>query len=108
MFRCNNLDQFISQTKLNKKFKVVLAVLGFLIFLGGLGIVSGIFVKASVILIAVFLLITSFTVHNFWSVADPHLRMFHMINFFTNMALLGGNLMFLSIPEPWAYSIIIG
>ena len=43
--------------------------------------------------------------HNFWTLADPQLRMADKVNFMKNMALLGAILMFLAIPLPWALSL---
>ena len=55
--------------------------------------------------VALFMLGVSPMMHNFWAVNDPMQRMHEMINFTKNMALLGSALMFLAIPQPWAFSL---
>jgi uncharacterized membrane protein YphA (DoxX/SURF4 family) len=69
---------------------------GAMIFLGGLGVLFGMYVRLSLALIAAFLLIVSFAIHNFWAVKDPTAKMGDMINFSKNMALLGASLMLMS------------
>jgi len=58
-----------------------------------------------VIAIVLFLLPTSFMMHNFWAVQDPMQKMGEMINFTKSMALAGSALMFLAIPQPWPFSV---
>ena len=84
-------------------FMVVLT--GIMLFLGGLGIVLGIYIEIAATLIAVFLLFVSFAMHNFWKVQDPNQKMSEMINFMKNIALLGAALMMLMIPAPWPFSV---
>lgn len=69
---------------------------GVMIFLGGLGVLFGVYVKWSLALVAIFLLVVSFAMHNFWSDKDPALKMSNMINFSKNMALLGAALMMIA------------
>jgi uncharacterized membrane protein YphA (DoxX/SURF4 family) len=78
---------------------------GTILILGGLSMLLGIYPTIGVILLALFLLPTSFLIHNFWAVGDPMQKMNDRINFMKNIALLGSALMFLAIPQPWAYSV---
>ncbi|MFZ2491560.1 MAG: DoxX family membrane protein [Thermoanaerobaculia bacterium] len=77
---------------------------GVLLLLGGLSILTGAFPRAGVALIVLFLLPTSFIMHDFWTVADPMQRTAEMVGFLKNIALAGAALMFLAIPEPWPVS----
>jgi len=85
--------------------KIAVAVTGTMLVLGGLSILMGVFPVVGVILLAAFLIPVSFTMHNFWKIQDPQQKMIEMVNFLKNMALLGSVLMFLSIPQPWSYSL---
>ncbi len=78
---------------------------GLLIALGGIGIILGVYVQYSVACIAVFLVLVTFMVHDFWNEKDAMMKMSSEVNFWKNLALLGAALMFLAIPTPWAMSI---
>ena len=78
---------------------------GIVILLGGLGILLGVYVEWAVLLLAVFLIIVTFKMHNFWSTQDPNAKMTDMVMFMKNLALLGGALAFLFVPGPWMFSL---
>lgn len=80
-------------------------VSGAFLLLGGLGIVLGIYVRWSALLLVLFLVPVSFMMHNFWTIEDPTSKMNEMVQFMKNMALLGATLMVLYIPEPWVYTV---
>ncbi len=80
-------------------------ITGLLLLLGGLSILFGIYPYVGILFLVVFLLPVSLLMHNFWTIADPQLRMADKVNFMKNMALLGAILMFLAIPLPWALSL---
>jgi putative oxidoreductase len=80
-------------------------ITGLMMLLGGLGILLGGWVDLSVLLIAVFLVITTLQMHQFWTVHEPMAKMSEQINFMKNMALLGATLMLLAIPLPWLASV---
>lgn len=84
-----------------------LAVLGsgVVIFLGGLGILLGVYVEWAVLLLVIFLVVVTFKMHNFWTIEDPNAKMMDMIMFMKNIALLGGALAFLFVPAPWMFSL---
>lgn len=84
--------------------KLAVSVSGLFLLFGGLGILLGVYIQAAVLLIAVFLLVVSFKMHDFWRVADPMQKMNEMVNFMKNMAMLGGTVMTLGVPEPWVFS----
>ena len=85
--------------------KIAVPASGALIVIGGLSILLGFRPLIGVIAILLFLLPTTFMMHNFWTVQDPMQKMSEMVNFTKNMALIGCALMFLAIPQPWAYSV---
>jgi uncharacterized membrane protein YphA (DoxX/SURF4 family) len=70
----------------------------------GAGVVLGFRPEVGLVLIAVFLVVVTPVMHDFWNVADPTHRLGEMINFHKNAALLGATLMLLSLPRPWPYS----
>lgn len=79
---------------------------GLMLFLGGLGILLGVYIEFSVLMLAVFLIVTTMQMHQFWKVEDQMARMGEEINFKKNMALLGAILMLLAIPMPWAVALM--
>lgn len=78
---------------------------GLMMVLGGLGVLLGIYITISIYLLALFLLVTTFQMHQFWKVTDQMARMGEEVNFKKNMALLGAVLMLLAIPVPWVLSL---
>lgn len=84
---------------------LAVALTGILLILGGLSILLGAFPIVGIILLALFLIPTSFMMHNFWTITDPQMKMGEMINFMKNMALLGALLMFVVIPVPWTFGV---
>ena len=72
----------------------------------GLSIVLGVRPHLGALMVAVFLLVVTPVMHNFWTVTDQTQRLGEFINFTKNMALLGAALMLLAIPEPWPYAIV--
>jgi putative oxidoreductase len=78
---------------------------GTLIILGGLSIILGFRPEWGVLLLSLFLVPTSFSMHSFWADTDPQMRQHNLINFTKNIALLGAAWMILLIPTPWAMSV---
>ena len=85
--------------------QVGVPVSGLLILIGGVSILLGAWPTYGAIAILVFLLPTTFMMHNFWAVQDPMQKMNEMINFTKNWALMGYTLMILAVPQPWPYSL---
>lgn len=85
----------------------VLASGGLLIF-GGLGIVLGVFPAIAAGAVAVFLLIATPMMHDFWAVPEDQ-QQAEMTNFIKNVELLGAALIFLVLSgQPWAYALGVG
>ena len=78
---------------------------GALLVVGGALVGLGFYPTIGAICILVFLLPTTFMMHNFWAVQDPQQKMNDMINFTKNCALMGYTLMILAIPQPWPFSV---
>lgn len=78
---------------------------GVLLLLGGLSLLLGYHPTVGAILLVVFLLATSFTMHNFWAIKDPQQKMGETVHFSKNIALLGFVLMTLGIPRPWPMTL---
>lgn len=68
-------------------------VTGLMLLLGGLPILTGLFVQVGLWLLVVFLLFVTPWMHNFWAARDTVQRMLEMVNFMKNTALLGAVLM---------------
>jgi len=71
----------------------------------GVLLLLGVCPTVGIILLIVFMLGTTFPMHNFWAVADPQMKQADMINFLKNTALVGALLMLLAIPQPWPFSL---
>lgn len=71
---------------------------GIMLLLGGLGILLWIYVPIAVLLLAAFLIVVTFKMHQYWKVTDPMQRMGEHVNFYKNLALLGAVLLLLFIP----------
>lgn len=84
---------------------LAVAFTGILLLLGGLSILFGTYPRIGILFLLIFLLPTTFIMHNFWTIQDPQFKMIEMINFLKNLALLGATLMFLAIPTPWKFSL---
>ena len=85
--------------------KLAVAGTGVLLLLGGASVLLGVCPTAGIILLIVFVLGTTYRMHNFWAVSDPQMKQADMINFLKNMALVGALLMLLAIPQPWPFSL---
>lgn len=68
---------------------------GLMLLLGGLAILTGLYVEAGLWLLVVFLLVVTPWMHNFWAIQDSMQRMVEMVNFMKNTALLGAVLLLL-------------
>jgi putative oxidoreductase len=69
--------------------KTAVIVTGILLLLGGLGILLNLYVQASIILLAIFLIPTSIMMHDFWKRENPGEKSAQKIQFLKNVALLG-------------------
>ncbi|MFC4989153.1 DoxX family protein [Saliphagus infecundisoli] len=80
---------------------------GMLIF-GGLGIILGAFPAIAAGAVAIFLLVTTPMMHDFWAVPEDQ-QQSEMTHFIKNVELFGASLVFLVLSsEHWAYALNIG
>ena len=77
--------------------QAMIIISGLLILLGGLGILVGFMVPFAVLFIEIFLVVVTFTMHDFWMQKDAGMRQMEYIQFTKNLALIGGALAFLFI-----------
>lgn len=81
---------------------------GGMLVAGGLGIAIGAFPALSAGAIAVFLVVSTPTIHDFWAVPEEQ-QQSEMTNFLKNVALLGGALVFLALSgTAWPYALNVG
>ena len=72
--------------------KLAVIVTGLMIIIGGLYIAFGVYADLGALLLAVFLVLTAFMMHNFWTITDAQAKQSEMINFFKNLSLAGAAL----------------
>ena len=77
---------------------IAVAVTGLMMIAGGAGILLGAWVQYAIFLLALFLIVVSFKMHQYWKIDDPMQKMGEKINFQKNLGLLGAILMLLAIP----------
>jgi len=112
-FLYNGLNHFISHAMLTHiaaskgvpMADLAVLIAGLLITFGGASIILGWRPELGLVAIVLFLLPVSFLMHNFWAEPNGAARTDDLVNFTKNMALLGGTLMMVAIPQPWPYSI---
>jgi uncharacterized membrane protein YphA (DoxX/SURF4 family) len=77
------------------KFSVVLS--GLMILIGGLYIAFGIYADLGALLIALFLIPTSFLMHAFWKETDATAKQNETVGFFKNLSLAGAALIIFAL-----------
>ncbi len=80
--------------------KAAVTVAGVLLIIGGLGILTGLYISLSLLALALFLVLVSFMMHPYWRETDPQAKMADRVNFMKNMALLGSVLILLYMVFP--------
>ncbi|MDH5442169.1 MAG: DoxX family protein [Candidatus Nomurabacteria bacterium] len=91
----NHFAKFKSMTSyaISKKVpfpKVAVILTGLALIVGGLGILLWFYVPIAAALLALFLFVSAFMMHNFWADTDSQTKMVNMNNFMRNFALIGG------------------
>lgn len=86
--------------------KVAVLVTGLMLLLGGAGILFGVWLQFAILLLSIFLIGTTFKMHQYWKISDPMQRMGERINFYKNLGLLGSILILVAVPAaawvpPW-------
>lgn len=75
-----------------------------LLLIAGLSILTGFLPRAGVAAALLFLVPVSLVMHNFWALQGLQAAL-EQHSFLANVALGGGALMVLAIPQPWAMSV---
>jgi putative oxidoreductase len=81
---------------------------GTVLVVGGLGIVLGVFPTLAAAVLAVFFVVVTPTMHDFWAVPEDQ-QQDEMVNFLKNVELLGAALLFFALStQPWGYALNLG
>jgi len=88
--------------------ELAVIVTGLLLLMGGISILTGYYPKIGSYLLIAFLIPVTIIMHDFWSIDDAAARAGQLSRFLRNLTFTGACLMFLSIPEPWKFSLNIG
>jgi uncharacterized membrane protein YphA (DoxX/SURF4 family) len=72
--------------------KVLTQLSGVLIFVGGAGIILGIWADLAALGLVAYSLISGFMVHHFWTDQDPTTKQLEMSMFMKNLSIAGGGL----------------
>ena len=80
--------------------KLAIIGTGVFLLLGGLSFLLGVKPFIGGILLILFLVPVSFTMHAYWKDQDPGMKMSNNVNFYKNLALLGATLMMMALPWP--------
>lgn len=76
-----------------------------LLLIGGMSILSGYRPVIGVVTVILFLVPVNLLMHDFWTIADPQMRLIEMHAFQGNVALIGSALLLLGVPQPWLWSV---
>ena len=79
-------------------------ITGLILLGGGLGILTGYLIQTALILLAIFLLVAAFTIHNYWTVDDENAKAGEQNQFLKNIALASVSLLLLQI-ETWTWTL---
>jgi len=77
--------------------KLAVIVTGLMLIIGGLYVALGIFADLGALLLAIFLIVSAFMMHKFWTIQDEQAKQAETINFFKNIALGGAALIIFAL-----------
>jgi uncharacterized membrane protein YphA (DoxX/SURF4 family) len=72
--------------------KLSVIVTGLILIIGGLYVALGIYADLGGLLLAIFLILSAFKMHNFWTITDEQAKQAEMTSFMKNIALAGAAL----------------
>jgi len=87
--------------------EIAVIVTSIMLLLGGISILTGFYPKIGAYLLIAFLIPVTIIIHDFWNIDDPAAGSRQLSSFLRNITYAGGCFVFLSIPEPWAFSLRI-
>lgn len=77
---------------------------GLVLLGGGVGIITGYLIHTALIALAIFLVISAFTIHNFWTSDDENAKTGELNQFLKNIAIASACLLLLQI-ETWTWTL---
>lgn len=104
-FRQRKMFAQYAASKNVPKAELAVVASGTALTLGGASILLGLKPKWGALAVIGFLAGVTPIMHDFWHMEDQGQRMNDMVNFWKNMALLGGALALMSVEEPWPASV---
>ena len=72
--------------------KLSVIATGLMLIIGGLYVALGIYADLGALLLAIFLLLSAFKMHDFWTISDEQAKQSEMTSFMKNLALAGASL----------------
>jgi putative oxidoreductase len=72
--------------------KLSVIVTGLMLIIGGLYVALGLYADLGGLLLAIFLIVSAFKMHNFWTITDEQAKQAEMTSFMKNIALAGAAL----------------
>jgi putative oxidoreductase len=89
--------------------RLAVVVSGLMLIAGGLAIALGVYPLLGAAAIALFFLVVTPVMHDFWTVDDPEQRQSEMTDFLKNATLFGAALVFAALSDTaWPYALNIG
>jgi uncharacterized membrane protein YphA (DoxX/SURF4 family) len=88
-FRMLDMMSGYAQSKGVPMPKLLVAFSGVLLFVGGFSVLFNILPSVGLVALVLFLIPVTLSMHPFWKVQDPAVKMGEMVNFMKNIALLG-------------------
>jgi len=89
--------------------RLAVIVSGLMLIVGGLAITLGVYPLIGAVAIALFFLVVTPLMHDFWSVDDPEQRQAEMTDFLKNATLFGAALVFMGFSgTAWPYALNVG
>lgn len=89
--------------------RLAVIVSGLMLIVGGLAIALGVYPLLGAAAIALFFLVVTPVMHDFWTVDDPEQRQSEMTNFLKNATLFGAALVLAALSgTTWPYALNIG
>lgn len=86
--------------------RLAVAGTGVMLIVGGLSVVLGVLPVLGLLLLILFLVPTSFMMHNFWTIEDPMQRMGEQVNFLKNTGLTGASVALMYGAASWPLSLL--
>lgn len=103
------LDQMVpyAESKNVPLARLAVPATGLLMLLGATSVVLGLYPRIGLGLIALFLIGTTPTMHDYWTQEDPQARMNERTHFLKNTALLGATLALMALSTPWTLALAL-